>query len=141
MAVPNVAAEVLAALATGGMDAAKNVLDDCTKMVALSAEAASYAEADTALGSGAGKKIAEVAVVAADFAVAGTGIARKVTFGGKTGGSVVVAGPSNPTVVALLRTSDSTILAQINETGASSFSSGDTPSFPPGDILVFVGVS
>ena len=135
MPLPYLDPSVTAALGAGGMDAARLVIDNTTKIVLLSAEAASYAEADTNLGSGSGKKIAEIAVVAGDFSVSGTGIARKVTFAGKTGGSVPIAGPADPAVVAFL--DGATILVQLAETSAATFISGGTITIPALDVLAF----
>jgi hypothetical protein len=137
MAIPNYAATVLAALGTGGMDAAKLVIDDTTKVVALSAEAASYSDANTNLGTGSGKKIAEVTVAAGDFGVTGTGLGRKITFAGKTGGTITVTGPADPTVIAFLDTVNSLILAQVSETGTATFATGGTVNFPAQDVLTF----
>jgi hypothetical protein len=141
MAIPNFAATVLAALGTGGMDGALGIINDATRVVALSAEAANFTDANTNLGTGAGKKIAEVTVAAGDFAVTGTGLARKVTFAGKTGGAVTVTGPADPTVIAFLDVATSTILCQLSETGTATFATGGTVNFPAQDILTFGALS
>jgi hypothetical protein len=137
MAVPQFATAFANALATGGIPAALAVMDDAVKLVGLSAEAATYAEADTNLGTGSGKKILEFTVTAGDFSQSGTGFATKISFGGKTGGTVTVAGPANPAVLAFLRASDSTILCQLTETGSTSFSSGGSPQIAAFDIFSF----
>jgi hypothetical protein len=141
MAIPYFHPTVLAALSTGGMDAAKAVLDDATRVVLLSAEAANYSDANTNLGTGSGRKVAEITVVPADMTVTGADLARRVRFAGKAGGSVVVAGPVDPPVIAYLDTVNGIILAQLAETSAVTFASGGTLNIPAHDILTFSALS
>lgn len=139
MAIPNFHSSVLNALGSAGMDGAAAVIDNATKVVLLTAEAASFAEADTNFGTGAGKKVAEATITAGDFSVSGTGLARKVSFAGKGGGTVTVNGPVNPTVIAFL--DGSIVLAQLTETGAANFVSGNSVTFPGLDVLAFGSLS
>lgn len=131
MPIPNFHADVAAAFPAGGIDGCKNVIDDATIVVALSGEAASYAEATTNLGTGSGKRMASATVAAGDFGLSGAGFTRAVTFGGKAGGTAHAAG--NPTVIAFL---DGTrILAQVAETGVAVISLTETVTFPSFTVL------
>lgn len=80
-------------------------------MVVLQGVPASYAEANTALGTGAGKKMAEVAVVDADFTIADGTVngSRKVTVGAKSNVTIDVGG--NADHIAWLDVPNTRILA------------------------------
>lgn len=134
MAVPNIHANVANAL-DDGITSALAVYQTATKVVALSGEAASYAEATTDFGSGAGKRLGSATISGSDFTQTGTGLSAKVRFGGKAGGTCHVAG--NPSVIAFLNEGSSTIVAQLVENGANSLSLTETVTFPAFDLIGF----
>ncbi len=90
------------AASTDVLDGSLNVIRQATRMVALAAEPANFAAANTG-------KLAEATLTTADFTLApGDVSGRKITVAAKSGLSVVAAGTANH--VALLDTTTSRLL-------------------------------
>lgn len=117
------------------LDAASAVIrDNCNKIVACVGTPASFSEANTNLGSGSGKKVAEATVASGDFTLAaGTGGGqRRITLAAKTGSGVV---SGNPTTIAFLDTTNSRLLAVTDETGSDTINVGSNNVFFPSITL------
>ena len=136
MAVPNYHATIVAVLAAA-IDSIKAILDDATLIIALSGEAANYADATTNFGTGSGKRLAAVAVGPGDFALSGAGLARVCTFAGKTGGTAYVA--ADPVAFAFVDTVNSVLLAQVAESGAVAVDLARTVTFPALTLISLTG--
>ncbi|MCD0459113.1 hypothetical protein [Roseiconus lacunae] len=117
------------------LDAAANeIKNNCDLAVLCDGEPSSYANATTAMGTGSGQKLAEVAFASGDMTIAnGDTSGRKITFVAKA--SVNVDNPGDGEYIAYLDTSNSKILHHYPiETARNGLLSGDKVNFPTHDL-------
>lgn len=103
------------------------IQNNCTRMVACSAQPANFTEANATYA------LADVTLAPGDFTVAdGDTSGRKLTVAAKTGVTVDVEG--NPTVIALLDVTNSKLLYTTDESSSQTIYVGNTVDFPAWDI-------
>jgi hypothetical protein len=115
------------AASTDVLDGSLNVIRQATRMVALAAEPANFAAADTA-------KLAEATLTTTDFTLAAGDVSgRKVTIAAKTGLSVLAAGTANH--IALLDAATSRLL-YVTTCPTQALAAGGVVSIAPWSIEI-----
>lgn len=108
----------------------------CNLMVLTDGEPTSYANANTANGSGTGQRVTSVAMASGDFTIAnGDTSGRKVTAAAKSAVAVTTAGDGD--YVAYLNTTGSVLLhyypVAVARTGLTT---ADSVNFPAHDLEI-----
>ena len=119
------------------LDAALNLIrDNCNLAVLTDGEPTSFANANTANGTGSGQKLAEVAFINTDMTIAnGDTSGRKITFAAKTNQNVDAAGDGE--YIAYLDTSNSRILHYFPiATARNGLLVNDKVNFPAHDFEI-----
>lgn len=112
---------------TDVLDGSLNIVRQANRLVALAAEPASFAAANTG-------KLAEATLASVDFTLAAGDVSgRKVTIAAKTGLSVLAAGTANH--VALLDATTSRLL-YVTTCPAQSLAAGGVVSIAPWSIEI-----
>jgi dipeptidyl aminopeptidase/acylaminoacyl peptidase len=116
------------------LDGAWNIIkNNCNKITVCEGEPASFAEANTAKGSG-GKALADTTATGTDFTLAnGDASGRKVTVAAKDG--VAVDDTGNADHIALLDTSNSRLL-YVTTCTTKGLTSGDSVNIPAWDAEI-----
>jgi hypothetical protein len=115
------------AASTDVLDGSLNVVRQATRMVALAAEPANFAAANSG-------KLAEATLTGSDFTLAAGDVSgRKVTIAAKSGLSVIAAGTANH--VALLDTAGSRLL-YVTTCPAQALVAGGVVSIAPWSIEI-----
>jgi hypothetical protein len=118
-------------------DAALNLIrDNCDLAVLTDGEPNNFSDANTAMGSGSGQKLSEVAMTSGDMTLAnGDTSGRKITFAAKTNQNVDAAGDGE--YIAYLDTANSRILHYFPiETPRNGLLVNDKVNFPAHDYEI-----
>jgi hypothetical protein len=118
-------------------DAALNeIKNNCDLAVLCDGEPTSFANANTAMGTGTGQKLSEVALVSGDMTLAnGDTSGRKITFAAKTNQNVDAAGDGE--YIAYLDTVNSKILHYFQiDTARLGLLVNDKVNFPAHDFEI-----
>jgi hypothetical protein len=121
-------------------EALQFIKDETDQMVVLQGAPANYTEASTALGTGSGKKMAQVTLVSGDFTLADSvDGGRKVTVAAKNNVTIDVGG--NADHIAWLDTSNSRIIAYTQLTVTQSgLIAANTVNIPAHAVTLKVAV-